>query len=237
MIPKRIYQIWFNKNGTTTIPEDVLKYIKHVQQWCALHNYEYVLIDNNSECLKECLQTSTFCKRQSFRPVALSDYVRLYVLNKYGGIYLDTDVLIKEGFDRFLESDYFMGFENSEESNQRFHRIDVGTIGTVSNNEILIKLMWLMDKYMWPHYLNTGTMNSIIPNVPKDDSRYYNNNIWYAIPDLFPFTINVLLEKEILYNYKIEPLKFDDPYYKVYDIMYFSKEGKYTNHMFNTKWN
>lgn len=236
MIPKRIYQVWFNKNGTTAIPGDVLKYIKHVQQWCLLHGYEYVLIDNNSELLKECMETSTFCKRQTHRPVALSDYVRLYALNKYGGIYLDTDVLIKEGFDKFLEGDYFIGYENSEASNHRFHRFDVGTFGSAPNNEVLTKLMWLMDTYLWPHYLNCGLLNIIIPNIPKEDSRYYNNGVWYAIPDMFPFVINVLLGKEILYNYKIEPLKFDDPYYKVYDIMYFSSGGKYTEHMFNTKW-
>ena len=138
MIPKRVYQIWFNKNGTTDIPEDVLKYIKHVQQWCLMHRYEYVLIDNDSELLKECMASSIFCKRQAHRPVALSDYVRLYALNKFGGIYLDTDVLIKEGFDNFLEGDYFIGYENSEASNHRFHRFDVGTFGSASNGILVL---------------------------------------------------------------------------------------------------
>lgn len=41
----------------------------------------------------------------------VADYVRLYALKKYGGIYLDTDVEIVKPFDELLQFDAFGGFE------------------------------------------------------------------------------------------------------------------------------
>ncbi|MFP3393795.1 glycosyltransferase, partial [Brevibacillus sp. SIMBA_076] len=42
----------------------------------------------------------------------VSDYVRLWALYHYGGIYLDTDVEVLKGFDAFLGHDSFSGFED-----------------------------------------------------------------------------------------------------------------------------
>jgi lipopolysaccharide biosynthesis glycosyltransferase len=39
------------------------------------------------------------------------DYLRLYALYNYGGIYFDTDVIVNKSFDNFLESDFFSAIE------------------------------------------------------------------------------------------------------------------------------
>ena len=53
------------------------------------------------EDVKDIIEQSEWCKKfyqiflneKSFYPLALmSDYIRLYILNKYGGLYVDTDV-------------------------------------------------------------------------------------------------------------------------------------------------
>ena len=41
----------------------------------------------------------------------VSDYVRLYALYNFGGIYLDTDVEVKRNLDEFLKHDAFIGYE------------------------------------------------------------------------------------------------------------------------------
>ena len=41
----------------------------------------------------------------------LSDYMRFYALNKYGGIYFDTDVEVLKSFDDLLENEFFIGYE------------------------------------------------------------------------------------------------------------------------------
>jgi len=40
-----------------------------------------------------------------------ADYIRLYALYTEGGIYLDSDVIIKRRLDRFLEDDFFSAVE------------------------------------------------------------------------------------------------------------------------------
>jgi len=42
----------------------------------------------------------------------VSDYVRLFVLYRYGGIYMDTDVEVIKPIDRFLVHGAFSGFED-----------------------------------------------------------------------------------------------------------------------------
>ncbi len=43
-----------------------------------------------------------------------ADYIRLYALYNYGGIYLDTDVEVLKSFDDLLDLPYFIGKEPSE---------------------------------------------------------------------------------------------------------------------------
>jgi hypothetical protein len=47
---------------------------------------------------------------QHRRWALVSDYARLDLLHKYGGIYLDTDVEVVKPFDELLNSDFFIGF-------------------------------------------------------------------------------------------------------------------------------
>jgi hypothetical protein len=44
----------------------------------------------------------------------LSDYIRLHVIEKHGGIYFDTDVEAVSSFDDLLENGAFFGFETDK---------------------------------------------------------------------------------------------------------------------------
>ncbi|CDG00888.1 Putative Uncharacterized protein [Clostridium chauvoei JF4335] len=76
----------------------------------------------------------------------VSDYVRLDILFKYGGIYLDTDVEILSDFNALLDSNAFLGFEDDE-------LISTATIGARKNN-IIIK-NWL-DTYNNRRFIKNG---------------------------------------------------------------------------------
>ena len=43
----------------------------------------------------------------------VSDYIRAFVVYKYGGIYIDTDVVVLDDLTQFLDNKAFVGFENS----------------------------------------------------------------------------------------------------------------------------
>lgn len=235
MIPKRIYQIWFKKSLNTPIPDRTLKFINNVKEWCSYNSYEYILIDDDSDIKKECLQNSKFCKKYANRPVMLSDYIRIYTLYKYGGIYLDCDVKIREGFDSFLDNQLFIGQEPwIEIPDRKFYRFDVGTIGCECYNKLLAFLLSIMDGYLCGCYLEGPSAQEVFRYTPYA----FRNPIdmWVAIPDLLPFIIREIWNKEIVAVHDPKILKETTTTFEVFDETCFSANGKYTQHCFHTTW-
>ena len=52
------------------------------------------------------------CKKYAFA----ADFIRLFAVYKYGGIYLDSDVEVIKRYDDFLHLPYFIGFESNDKS-------------------------------------------------------------------------------------------------------------------------
>jgi len=59
-----------------------------------------------------------------------SDVMRAYILYEHGGIYIDTDVEILQPLDRFLEHDFWMGYECR-------NWVNTAIIGSAKGNEIV----------------------------------------------------------------------------------------------------
>lgn len=55
-----------------------------------------------------------------------ADYIRIWALKNYGGIYLDLDVEVLKKFDDLLELPYFMGIERYELTNA----VEAAVLGT-----------------------------------------------------------------------------------------------------------
>ena len=95
MIPKVIHYCWFGKK-----PYNELM-IKCMESW-KKHLPEYEIIEWNEENfdinINPYVKEAYNAKKFAF----VSDYVRLFVLHKYGGIYLDTDVEVRKNIDKFL---------------------------------------------------------------------------------------------------------------------------------------
>ena len=73
---------------------------------------EYKLICWNEESFdiscNEYVKEAYDAKKYAF----VSDYVRLYALVNFGGIYMDTDVEVLKPLDEYLNYVAFSGFEN-----------------------------------------------------------------------------------------------------------------------------
>ena len=120
MIPKIIHYCWF---GRGELPTLALKCIDSWKQYLPdyelrLWNEENFDIYSNSYVL-EAYQSRKFA--------FVTDYVRLYALLIFGGIYIDTDIEIFKNLDEFLQFPGFIGFENTTE-------IQTGIIGSEENN-------------------------------------------------------------------------------------------------------
>ncbi|MBQ3532848.1 MAG: glycosyl transferase [Oscillospiraceae bacterium] len=105
MIPKTIHYCWF---GGAPLPEKERRCIESWRKNCP--DYEIKKWDESNYDLNqnEYIRQAYKAKRWAF----VTDYVRLDVIYRYGGIYLDTDVEVIRSLDPLLEDSAFAGMES-----------------------------------------------------------------------------------------------------------------------------
>ena len=105
MIPKKIHYVWVGGNEK---PKNIKKCMKTWKKH--LSDYEIIEWNENNFDINShpFVKAAYKAKKWAF----VSDYIRAYVIYKEGGIYLDTDVLVLDNFDKFLSDKAFVGFEN-----------------------------------------------------------------------------------------------------------------------------
>ena len=105
VIPKVIHYFWV---GPNKLPD---KYKKNIMGWQELcPDYEFKFWNEENYDFTKCtyMREAYEASKWGFVP----DYARLDVIEKYGGIYLDTDVELVKRFDDLLSYDLFCGFES-----------------------------------------------------------------------------------------------------------------------------
>ena len=107
MIPKIIHFCWLSGDEYPELIEQCMATWK-----TKLPDYEFMLWDTNKFDVNSTLWTQQAFESKKYAFAA--DYIRLYALYKYGGIYLDTDVEIIKNFDDLLHLPYFIGLEQNE---------------------------------------------------------------------------------------------------------------------------
>lgn len=148
-IPKKIHYCWFGKKEK---PDIVKKCIKSWKE--KLKEYEIIEWneDNFDITSNEFVRQAYNCGKFAF----VSDYVRVYALYNYGGIYLDTDVeIIKEFTEDILENESFWGFEEK-------NFIATSTIGAKKGNEFIKKFL---DTYDNKKFINDDGKIDTLTNV------------------------------------------------------------------------
>lgn len=103
MIPKILHYVWLGRGEKSdTIKRCIESWRKH------LPDYRVMLWDEDTYNINEApvfVQTAYTAKKWAFA----SDYIRLWALYKYGGIYLDTDTEVLKPLDCFLNHKLFIG--------------------------------------------------------------------------------------------------------------------------------
>ena len=107
MIPKTIHYCWF---GQGPLPDSAQRCIESWHR--CMPDWEYIRWDEENFDISSCpyAREAYEAKKYAF----VSDVARLYALERYGGIYLDTDVLVYKSFEPLLEYSAFAGFEGSK---------------------------------------------------------------------------------------------------------------------------
>jgi hypothetical protein len=110
MIPKKIHYCWLSKEN---IPLNLKMCINSWNE--IMPDYEIILWDKSRFDINSVFFVKEACKVKKWAFAA--DYIRLYALYSEGGIYLDSDVIVKKNFDPYLEYDFFTSLE--------YHPLDV----------------------------------------------------------------------------------------------------------------
>lgn len=104
MIPKIIHYCWLSGDPFPPLIQ------KCIDSWKEkLPDYEFMLWDTNRFPLKNNIWVKQAFETKKYAFAA--DYIRLYAVYNYGGIYLDTDIEVLKPFDDLLNRPYFVGAE------------------------------------------------------------------------------------------------------------------------------
>lgn len=106
MIPKKIHYCWFGRGKKNELSK---KCIESWKRYCP----DYEIIEWNEDNFNINLNPYTKSNYEQKQYAFLSDYVRLLVIYREGGIYFDVDVEAIRSFDDLLVHKAFFGFETN----------------------------------------------------------------------------------------------------------------------------
>lgn len=155
MIPKIIHYIWLGKGQ---LPKIFDKCLASWQKYCP--DWEIKRWDESNLNLDICPYVREAYDNRKF--AFASDVLRLDILNKFGGVYLDVDVELLKPIDEFMDSYCFTGFETSR-------LINPGLImGSEADNK---DLQNILAEYGKRHFVVDGKLD--ITTICETCTRYY----------------------------------------------------------------
>lgn len=157
MIPKIIHYCWF---GGNPLPKSAQKCINSWKKYCPdyeIKEWNESNFDiNSNQYVKEAYENKKFA--------FVTDYVRLYAMYTYGGIYMDTDVEVVRNLDEFLDNEGFSGFESDSS-------IPTGIMASKKEFKLFDYLLSYYDKHSFINEdgsFNMTTNVSIISSMMKE---------------------------------------------------------------------
>jgi hypothetical protein len=143
MIPKIIHLCWLSGDE---YPDSIKKCIDSWHTY--LHDYEIWLWDTKRFNINSNIWTKQAFEQKKYAFAA--DYIRLYALYNYGGIYLDSDVIVYKSFNDLLHLPYFIGED-------LIHCFEAAVIGSEP------QMPWIkviLDRYKGLNFINSdGSYN------------------------------------------------------------------------------
>lgn len=208
MIPKIIHYCWFGNKELDEKSKECIGSWKKI-----LPDYEIVEWNdtnfniNKNDFVREAYEQGKYA--------FVTDYVRLYALYHYGGVYMDTDVEVVKSLDDLLVNRAFTGVERGE-------YCITGTLGAEQNHPWIEKLLRYYDNR--PFILDNGehditTNTVIITKITKELYGWREGNKLSKLDDgiiIYPF--DFLCAKNGMTN------------------EYIITDNTYTIHHFNGSW-
>lgn len=113
MIPKVIHTCWFTKDNSKDLPEKMKSCIESWKRYCPDFEIKVWRISdwdiNAYPYAKQCWEAGIASYAY------LSNFFRFWVLYNHGGIYIESDVMLKKGIEDLLDYKAFLGIINPGE--------------------------------------------------------------------------------------------------------------------------
>lgn len=107
-IPKIIHYVWMGNNPLTPLAEECLASWKAAMPEWEIKRWDETNFDITAA--PKYVQQAYEARKYAF----VSDYVRLWALEQYGGVYVDTDVKVLKSYEPLLHDTAFIGLEESK---------------------------------------------------------------------------------------------------------------------------
>ena len=179
MIAKRIIYCWFGGEKPQKVLDCMKTWKEKLPDWELLEINESNFDIHFNKFVEEAYKN----KKYAF----VSDVARLWALYEYGGVYMDTDVIVNKNLDIFLGYDFFTGFE------QPYYPV-TAIMGSVKNNMLIREMLESYNNREfkvqddWTKYeTNTMIMSDVIGKYfdryndrlqEKDNMAIYPSNIF-----------------------------------------------------------
>ena len=206
MIPKIIHYVWI---GNSSKPEILNQCLQTWKQYCP----DYKIMEWGNGCIDSLNNTYMQEAYDTRKWAFVSDYIRLYALDKFGGFYFDADLQITKPLDEFLDLRFITGFEKY---NQKISPI-TAFLASEKNNYIVKDLLAMYDGI---RFINDGVYD-LTTNTSRI-SKYFQENF------------------ELPKNHKGRKLFILDKKCHIYPYFYFCSpvpnESNYAIHHFEGSW-
>lgn len=176
MIPQVIHYCWFGGKPLPELAERCIASWREQMPHCDIIRW-----DENNFDVNQVPYTAEAYRLGKYAYV--SDYARLWILYRYGGIYLDTDVELLRPLDDMMEHGAFMGQEQPESGKEQGLHCAMGLgMACEAGNELLAELLRHYEK---THYVSfagryadtiVDTTNRLLatkPAEPLEDGLTY----------------------------------------------------------------
>jgi hypothetical protein len=132
MIPKKIHYCWLSGDKLPDFLQNCIKTWHDI-----MPEYDFILWDKERFDISSVPYVNDAYKAarkiNHWGPAA--DYIRLYALYTEGGIYLDTDIIVRKSFDDLLQYDFFTSHEWWEPSIKSNNTLSlINSDGTLKEN-------------------------------------------------------------------------------------------------------
>lgn len=128
---------------STPKSEEMEEHVKLCIESWKFHNPSYDVIVMDRENVSSYVDMDIYAFDQIEDNVRANDYMRLFLLQKHGGIWIDSTVLCTQPLDRLIDNDNskdFIGFYTGSFRNNRFPVIEKWFMACPADSELMFKV-------------------------------------------------------------------------------------------------